>query len=1291
MASQTGFCGDGCSIDTMDIDCSMAFRMVESTIKRIMSGLRERRENGTVFAGLIKTDLAVLASQHRCSKFLTSVAPHSNSSSSSQIPYSYPSTASLLPQLRSILQGLEELSLQESPQAASTPFAAPSRTRAAISVLTGDAVTGPTHHPLTRLSYPEFPDTQASALSHHRNQARRELHRNARANTFSSLPEARHCELRERAESVAQYRRVANRLRHNRETVLGPGKNQNQPSSSGLEITSNFPRPATPDLLEFHSTSSLVLRGSLPTSLEDLEELACLVRLLSHWFAPSMASESGEKPGPKDIAARRTDTPPRSIFDDYQSAYQSILSPDRAFSGTSKVGEAATTSSADSDLSPPNNPFAELSPPSYGTRSASLPESRDRRNSRLSNSPRPKRRTNFLRPISVSPPSGHAIRPASMAKHDSNSSFNFGSPRRLNQDRSPNTKQPNLHGARGRVEKASIIGSIVKRHGDESDFRKRSTESGREVEVEKSLDISSPRQSVLDDPDVLRSSPAGEAPTIPLPPDPSCVVAKGLIAETLSEISLYENTEKLLNLTHASGTGTLAGRKASGSPFKSATSQKGVLNSEFSWMGNKGKTSFRDLSTKELNQLRKSVHEQAGELISQSVIDPVGNEPYNDQYVLSNATYQSPRAGQRSTTSDELVEADARAAQLLSERLATHSSEQEQKSFSEPPAFDQQNPKAGVDNTGELGSDSVLDFGGPQSSSSRGVSLDFALKDGSFRPGLYMDESSMASLVGRESAEAARLSAIAKGKKVIRSAKSEEEEDLFTEGDGNDGGEWETVGESGMQRDLRTQVSIGRDTSGSSLANVSSNESAEQVKAAPSPWDPLRSHPTFVTPPMKAVIHRYRRNGKTFEVQDPATVPRYVPPHFEGHPLPRLNRITSSTPALPHIATPTNQCRTGQSPSYRHPTPLSGEHQNPFSSSPPPVNVNTPGSSFELSELPCKHTDKRQAIHADSPHPLHQTHTPTPNTTNNHSENPFATQDTCSDVSEDGSYLTFYPTNLTVDGSSILHPNSQHTPKSAKSYTPGSIQRTKQFLTGSPELKMPESRRYQRIPEGRVPSTHQTASPRAHIEEDLMGPTKPFRSANPLPDLPASNNFGLTFNQPLTSSSTDNQIAERMIMANNDMNTLKKKCPEFPLNDSMLKLVFRNEDGTATDRPKALRGTKYEEDGRIFEQAWCDVHNRWEFSHAPRLTKRIPKDDPKIQREMGRRIVLWLFLSVIGWLPLIFFVAWDPGHVRDDVMREWTKGTCQTFHKKEILLARMLTGFIGAVVAVALALVGVYL
>ncbi len=56
---------------------------------------------------------------------------------------------------------------------------------------------------------------------------------------------------------------------------------------------------------------------------------------------------------------------------------------------------------------------------------------------------------------------------------------------------------------------------------------------------------------------------------------------------------------------------------------------------------------------------------------------------------------------------------------------------------------------------------------------------------------------------------------------------------------------------------------------------------------------------------------------------------------------------------------------------------------------------------------------------------------------------------------------------------------------------------------------MSESQRYQRIRDEmgcgtggivRVPGMQKTAPSRAHIEEDLIGPTKPFRAANPLPE-----------------------------------------------------------------------------------------------------------------------------------------------------------------------------------------------
>jgi hypothetical protein len=56
---------------------------------------------------------------------------------------------------------------------------------------------------------------------------------------------------------------------------------------------------------------------------------------------------------------------------------------------------------------------------------------------------------------------------------------------------------------------------------------------------------------------------------------------------------------------------------------------------------------------------------------------------------------------------------------------------------------------------------------------------------------------------------------------------------------------------------------------------------------------------------------------------------------------------------------------------------------------------------------------------------------------------------------------------------------------------------------------MSESRRYQRIREEmgcgtggivRVPGMQQVAPPNADIAEELIGPTKPYRAADPLPE-----------------------------------------------------------------------------------------------------------------------------------------------------------------------------------------------
>ena len=58
---------------------------------------------------------------------------------------------------------------------------------------------------------------------------------------------------------------------------------------------------------------------------------------------------------------------------------------------------------------------------------------------------------------------------------------------------------------------------------------------------------------------------------------------------------------------------------------------------------------------------------------------------------------------------------------------------------------------------------------------------------------------------------------------------------------------------------------------------------------------------------------------------------------------------------------------------------------------------------------------------------------------------------------------------------------------------------------------------------------------------------------------------------------------------------------------------------------------------------------------------------------------------------IVFMIGWDPGHVRDDLIKEYTRGAVHTFHKEEIATARMLTGLMAAMIAVALTMIGVYL
>jgi hypothetical protein len=765
-----------------------------------------------------------------------------------------------------------------------------------------------------------------------------------------------------------------------------------------------------------------------------------------------MSSYPAEEQASKSTAARRTDTPPRSIFDDYPSAYQSIKSNGRTFSGVSGMSDPAKSPFLSPAMSMPVNPLAQLSDSSaHQTKPTSQAKHGKDAILKPASSPKPKRKRNFSRPISLSPSSNFATRPAGLEIRDSISVFELGSPRRLSGERSPNTKQPNLHGARGRVEKSSTIGSIVKRYGDESESNVKRSDS-RDAAIRNTLEIIGGRRDSSESPVLQpRLSPAGQPPNIPLPPNPSYLAAQGLMGQTFSEPSLYENTEKLLNLTTAANiVNPVVGHSASGWSRQVGDSQHGILNTEFSWMGKSGKSSFRDLSAKEISQLRKHSHEEPEDAIDESEFVGGVDPSYEENYLLSDEVYRPPGMNQQSSILDDLVATDFHRTDVLTERALSRSDEQGAAQEAELPSgyYQMTGPGGDIDDT--VGVGSLFDYGGLQSSSSREFSHESSLRNRPSRGGFVGDGDARASAFGHVNVGTDRYNALPERKTVMKSVDDDVDDDVVLEGDEIEGGEWETMGESGLRSKFVTQVSIGRSTSGSSLANVSSNASFHDDGRPPSPWDPLKSHPPIITPPTKVVIQK--RSTRSPGVDDPSSTLRYQGRDVGTGLARNPTGLSTPTPALTFPTTPQHKITTRSSPTYRHPTPLSHQHRNPFSSSPPPVDVQESGGSYELNDLSRRHS-KRQAIYADTHHSLlHQIHKTTPTKNQKRINNTSTNPEASSSKSLDGSYSNSYPTNLAADGSSILSPNSPHVPKSVNSYARRSfsIKRTKTLLSGSP-------------------------------------------------------------------------------------------------------------------------------------------------------------------------------------------------------------------------------------------------
>ena len=96
MAVERSFCGEGCTFDAVGIDCSLAFRMVEMAIKRMMRGVGDDLEEFVV-ARVVNPEEAALAGMNTKScptEFVPLTSPKSSSTLPSTRPF-YLHTSSL--------------------------------------------------------------------------------------------------------------------------------------------------------------------------------------------------------------------------------------------------------------------------------------------------------------------------------------------------------------------------------------------------------------------------------------------------------------------------------------------------------------------------------------------------------------------------------------------------------------------------------------------------------------------------------------------------------------------------------------------------------------------------------------------------------------------------------------------------------------------------------------------------------------------------------------------------------------------------------------------------------------------------------------------------------------------------------------------------------------------------------------------------------------------------------------------------------------------------------------------
>lgn len=139
-------------------------------------------------------------------------------------------------------------------------------------------------------------------------------------------------------------------------------------------------------------------------------------------------------------------------------------------------------------------------------------------------------------------------------------------------------------------------------------------------------------------------------------------------------------------------------------------------------------------------------------------------------------------------------------------------------------------------------------------------------------------------------------------------------------------------------------------------------------------------------------------------------------------------------------------------------------------------------------------------------------------------------------------------------------------------------------------------------------------------------------------------------------------------MAIDDMSRLESECPVFPLRDDHLNVPLV-QNGVVTSKMRYYRDGYNSQDGRLEEQAYCDVHQRREFSHVPTLTRTRPNITQVAQRrEIGKKVVRWAsFAPILGW-PILYGITTRAAYT-NDLVWNMSAGKVHDFAEEEVKLA----------------------